>query len=218
MGGASANGCGGPVPPYPCPFMTDRPGLTKAEARALGLAARRGLDKQARAVANAALAHAITRVLGAPPKAGAILAAYAAMPGEADPSAPLPALAQAGWRVALPVVEAADQPLTFRAWVPGQALREGLKGNREPHADSALLVPDVVLVPLAAFDRHGGRVGLGAGFYDRTLLELRVQNLGVRALGVAFAVQEVAPRVPMDQHDQRLDGIITDQDVHLLVR
>ncbi len=138
-----------------------------------------------------------------------LVAGYMAMPGEVDPAPLLHALGQHGHPLALPVVLARDAPLAFRAWHPGLALEPGVLGIPVPPASSPLVVPDVMLVPLIAFDALGRRLGQGGGFYDRTLARRRVEGPAVVALGLAFAVQEV-PEVPEEAFDERLDGIITE--------
>jgi len=139
----------------------------------------------------------------------AVVSGYMAMPGEMDPAPLLHALLQRGHAVALPVVLARDAPLAFRGWHPGMALEPGVLGIPVPPASSPLVVPDVLLVPLIAFDALGRRLGQGGGFYDRTLARRRAEGPGVLALGLAFAVQEI-PEVPEEAFDERLDGIITE--------
>ena len=84
----------------------------------------------------------------------------------------------------------------------------GAFGIPAPPPEAAEVVPEVLLVPLLAFDRAGHRVGWGAGFYDRTLETLRAAR-AIIAIGVAFAVQEV-DFVPHGPHDQPLDWIVTE--------
>ncbi len=120
------------------------------------------------------------------------------------------ALEKQGARLALPVIGVREMPLTFRAWTDDAALQKGPLGISQPPDGAERLVPDIVLVPLAAFDRHGHRVGYGAGFYDRTLTELRAQKTIV-AIGIAFAVQEIE-RVPATAHDAPLDFVLTEHD------
>ena len=117
------------------------------------------------------------------------------------------ALGAAGWRTALPVVVEGTAILTFRAWRPGDAARLGAFGIHEPLPEAEELTPDVVLTPLLAFDRRGGRLGFGAGYYDATLEALRSRG-PVLAIGLAFETQEV-DQVPTEPHDQRLDAVVT---------
>ncbi len=118
------------------------------------------------------------------------------------------ALARRGARLALPVIVARDQPLLFRIWSPSTAMVRGQMGIFEPAADAPVVVPDIMLVPLAAFDRTGHRIGYGAGHYDRTFEQLRRMKTIV-AVGLAFSVQQVAA-VPALPHDVRLDYIVTE--------
>lgn len=139
---------------------------------------------------------------------GSVVAGYMPMRSEADPLPLMRALAARGAQLALPAVTARDTPLVFRAWREGDALIAGPFGTRHPAEAVPLLVPDIVLVPLAAFDRRGHRIGYGGGYYDRTLAALRAQK-PVVAAGVAFAVQEVET-VPASHHDAVLDVVLTD--------
>ena len=142
----------------------------------------------------------------APPK-GAIIAGYWPMGDEMDPRPLMLALASLGHPLALPVTPPRGQPLAFRAWAPGAALRPGPMGTSEPVAGEELR-PDVLLVPLLAFDRAGRRLGYGGGYYDRTLAALP----GAKAIGIAYAGQEM-PEVPAGPQDMRLPLIATEDSV-----
>ena len=120
-------------------------------------------------------------------------------------------LAGRGASLALPAISARNAALAFRQWRPGDALVRGLFGISEPPASALEVIPDIVLVPLAAFDRAGHRVGYGGGYYDRTFARLR-QVKPVIAIGLAFAVQEI-PQVPALSHDVRLDFVLTETDI-----
>ena len=126
---------------------------------------------------------------------------------ELDPRPAMSSLADAGWRLALPVVVAANSPLLFRAYCFGDTLVKGRFDTEVPGDDKDELVPNLLLVPLLAFDRRGYRLGYGGGFYDRSLTLLR-ENGPVLAVGLAFQEQEVE-QVPTDAMDQRLDWIVT---------
>lgn len=115
-----------------------------------------------------------------------------------------------GWVTALPVVVAKNTPLVFRQWKPGDALVLGRWDIQIPSEAAPEVLPDVLLVPLLAFDREGFRLGYGGGFYDRTLEKLRAQK-NVTAIGIAYAGQEV-DEVPRDAYDQRLDWIMTEKE------
>lgn len=132
--------------------------------------------------------------------------------GDEIDSAPLIAgLAEAGHACCLPVVVGKGMALRFRPYAPGDQLEAGAFGVPAPLATQAYVEPDVLVVPLAAFDRVGGRIGYGGGLYDRTLAQLRAQRV-MRAFGYAFSVQEVA-HIPLQPHDERLDAIITERGV-----
>ena len=115
-----------------------------------------------------------------------------------------------GWTTALPVVVAKNTPLVFRQWAPGDALVMGRWNIKIPPEEAPEVLPDVLLVPLLAFDRRGYRLGYGGGFYDRTLEKLRALKR-VTAIGVAYAGQEV-DAVPYEEFDQRLDWIMTEKE------
>jgi 5-formyltetrahydrofolate cyclo-ligase len=115
-----------------------------------------------------------------------------------------------GWTTALPVVVAKNTPLVFRQWAPGDALVLGRWNIKVPHEEAPEVLPDVLLVPLLAFDRKGFRLGYGGGFYDRTLEKLRALKK-VTAIGIAYAGQEV-DAVPYEEFDQRLDWIMTEKE------
>lgn len=165
---------------------------------------------QARAAASGADPDAGARlVLDAP--AGAIVSGYIRFRTEIDPAPLMARLAAAGCILALPRTPPGRAPggLTFHRWAPGDPLVKSAFGVAEPPESAEILEPDLVLAPLLAFDRAGGRLGYGAGHYDRTLARLRALK-PVRAIGLAYAAQEVAA-VPMDDTDQRLDGVLTPQ-------
>ena len=174
----------------------------KAAARTLARAKRATL---ANIEAPARLAEAML-AQHAPPK-GAIIAGYWPMGEEMDPRPLMLALAARGHAMALPVTPLHGQPLAFRAWAPGAALRPGPMGTSEPVAGEELS-PDVLLVPLLAFDRAGRRLGYGGGYYDRTLAALP----GAKAIGIAYAGQEMA-EVPAGPQDMRLPLIATEDSV-----
>ena len=116
-------------------------------------------------------------------------------------------LAGEGVPLALPVIDGKGKPLLFRAWQPGDATAAGVWGIAEPTPDKPGVEPDIVLVPLLAFDREGWRLGYGGGFYDRTLRGLRARKVIV-AVGIAFDEQRV-DAVPHLDYDERLDWVLT---------
>lgn len=145
-------------------------------------------------------------LLAAEPQ-GTVVSIYDPIRTEIDPR---PAIqgALGRLRMALPVIAGKGLPLTFRAWVPGAAMAPGPFGVAVPAAGE-MLVPDVLVVPMLAFDARGYRLGYGGGFYDRTLADLRARGRRVRAIGFAYAVQQVAD-LPVDQTDEPLDVIVTE--------
>jgi 5-formyltetrahydrofolate cyclo-ligase len=121
------------------------------------------------------------------------------------------ALGAQGARLALPAVLARGKSLAFRAWSPDARLMLGPLGILEPSPAAAEVIPDIMLVPLAAFDRLGHRIGYGAGHYDHTLAHLRKVK-PIAAIGLAFAAQEIEA-VPALQHDVALDFVLTEMKV-----
>lgn len=126
---------------------------------------------------------------------------------EIDPTPLMLRLLNEGYGLALPVMEAKGKPLVFRAWKPGDPMRDVKWGIREPLETALTVEPDVILGPLLAFDRLGYRLGYGGGFYDRTLARLRAMK-PVIAIGLAFDEQRV-DAVPHEDYDERLDWILT---------
>jgi 5-formyltetrahydrofolate cyclo-ligase len=180
----------------------------KATLRAGALARRATLDDATRRHAAARLV-ATLDALAVPP--GAIVSGFVPVRGEIDVMPLLAALAARGHPLALPVVVGPTE-LVFRRWRPGEALQAAGFGLRHPPPEAGMVDPDVLVVPLAAFDRRGHRIGYGRGYYDRALA--RLDAVGHRrAIGVAFAVQEV-PAVPDEPHDRRLDAILTEDGLH----
>jgi 5-formyltetrahydrofolate cyclo-ligase len=139
---------------------------------------------------------------------GAIVSGFSPIKTEFNPLPLMRVLAKAGARLALPKVMGRGKPLSLRAWSIGEPLIAGVWGIREPGPEAPEVEPDILLVPFAAFDRAGYRIGYGAGYYDMTLSALRAKKKTI-AIGVGFALQEVE-RVPVEAHDQRLDYILTE--------
>lgn len=138
---------------------------------------------------------------------GAIVSGFAAIRDEINPADLMAWLGAEGFRLALPVMTGKGKPLTMRAWTPGDAMEAAAWGIAEPMADKPEVDPDVVLVPLLAFDPRGFRLGYGGGFYDRTLARLRARK-PVIAVGLAYDEQKV-DAVPVESYDQRLDWVLT---------
>ncbi len=191
----------------------EMPGVTdiqneKASLRADVLARRDALPAAMRAAAAAAIAGRAFPVKIEP---GAIVSGFMPMKSEINPIPLLRKLNDAGTQLALPVVAARGKPLVMRAWRFGAPLASGVWGIREPTADAPQVFPDIMLVPLAAFDRAGQRIGYGAGYYDMTIAQLRAMK-PVIAIGLAFAAQEIEA-VPSTPRDERLDLVLTEAEV-----
>lgn len=185
----------------------------KDALRREALARRAALDPEARTAAAATLAAMADRLPLAP---GAIVSGFHAIRGEIDVAPLLAALAARGHPLALPALVGADD-MVFRAWTPDAALVPGTFGLREPPADAPERDPALLLVPLAAFDAAGNRIGYGRGYYDRALTRLDSGPARPTAVGVAFSVQEVAA-IPAEPHDRPLDFILTETGLHAFSR
>lgn len=140
------------------------------------------------------------------PHQGKPLSAYMAIRTEIDP---LPVMAQmsAFGPVCIPVIEAKATPLKFARWTPETEMTDGPFGARIP-AQIEWVTPEVLIVPLVAFDAEGNRLGYGGGFYDRTLEVLRAQRPTL-AVGFAYDAQ-CADALPLEPTDQPLDAIVTE--------
>jgi 5-formyltetrahydrofolate cyclo-ligase len=168
--------------------------------------------RRSRAVGGPAGAQAAETAAGHLPtslvRAAHTVAGYRPQGGEIDPLPLLRRFAVAGAQLALPVAIAPDAPLEFRVWSEGDPLEPDVFGIPSPTAERRQVAPDLILAPVLAFDRRGGRVGQGAGCFDRTLQQARARG-PVLVIGLAFACQEVK-RAPTAAHDQALDAILTE--------
>jgi 5-formyltetrahydrofolate cyclo-ligase len=180
----------------------------KARLRGEALARREALSAEVRAAASQAVA---ARPFPVGISAATVASGFMPMKSEINPIPLMRRLADAGARLALPVVAGRGKPLIMRAFAFGQPLASGVWGIREPKPDAPEVLPDVLIVPLLAFDRSGYRIGYGAGYYDLTIAALRKQK-AIIALGVAFAAQEIA-HVPKTARDARLDLVLTEREV-----
>ena len=138
---------------------------------------------------------------------GATVSGFSAIRDEIEAAPLLARLHAEDYRLCLPVMEGKGLPLLFRAWSPGDAMGTVQWGIAEPLPEKPLLEPDVVLVPLLAFDAAGHRLGYGGGFYDRTLARLRSIK-PVVAVGVAYDELKV-DAVPHRSYDEPLDWVLT---------
>jgi 5-formyltetrahydrofolate cyclo-ligase len=180
----------------------------KIELRKAALARRDALGADVRAAAAQAIA---ARPFPMPVPPGAIVSGFMPLKSEINPLPLMRTLADAGAKLALPVVAGKGSPLTMRAFTFGDVLVSGVWGIREPKPEAPEVFPDILLVPLLAFDRSGHRIGYGAGYYDMTITALRARK-SVAAVGIAFAAQEVA-QVPSTPRDARLDLVLTEREV-----
>ena len=180
----------------------------KIQIRAAALAKRDAMPADERAAAAEQIAAREFPIAITP---GVIVAGFMPLKSEINPLPLMKKLAGAGARLALPAIKGRGHPLIMRSFAFGDDLARGQWGIREPKVEAPEVAPDIVIVPLAAFDRAGNRIGYGAGYYDMTLAALRAQKK-VTAIGIAFAAQEM-PQVPVTPRDERLDLVLTERGV-----
>jgi 5-formyltetrahydrofolate cyclo-ligase len=178
---------------------------TKADIRKRILAKRNAVSPEWRAMASRAIArHALPAAANGP---GGPVAGYWPYKSEADPRPLMEMLGRYGRPLALPVIQHTD--VIFRRWIDGVELVDAGFGTLGPDPTSDEVQPAVLLVPLAAFDAAGNRVGWGQGHYDRVIDKLAATGAGLLTIGVAFSFQQVHG-VPAEPHDRPLDMIITE--------
>jgi 5-formyltetrahydrofolate cyclo-ligase len=180
----------------------------KAIARRDALTRRNALPADLRAQAAETIA---ARPFPLPLAPGTIVSGFMPLKSEINPLPLMRKLAEAGARLALPVVDRRGTPLIMRAFAFGDALNSAQWGIREPKPDAPEVAPDIMLVPLLAFDRNGKRIGYGAGYYDMTIAKFRAMK-SVAAVGIAYAAQEIAD-VPVTERDARLDLVLTEREI-----
>jgi 5-formyltetrahydrofolate cyclo-ligase len=144
-------------------------------------------------------------------KPGTIVSGFSSLKSEINPVPLMRKLADQGAQLALPVVAGKGKPLIMRAWSFGEPLDSGVWGIREPKVEAPEVAPDILIVPLLAFDRTGNRIGYGAGYYDMTIAKLRAMKPTV-AIGIAYAAQEIA-EIPVTPRDARLDLVLTEREI-----
>ena len=164
---------------------------------------------QALALSGPHLVREAIAVPGAPQNP--VISAYWPIGDEADTRPLLAALAAQGFTTALPVTGARGTPLQFRLWREGDPMVPGQMRIPEPAPELPAAAPDILFIPLAAFDRRGHRIGYGAGHYDCTLALLR-ETRPELAIGVGYPVQEIA-EVPNEAHDMPLDFVLAGHDL-----
>ena len=140
-----------------------------------------------------------------------VVSAFHPYQSEIDTRPLLGRMAGEGWTTCLPIVLGKGQPLEFRRWLPGEPLIKGVWGIERPPETSPVVEPDILIIPLLAFDRKGYRLGYGGGFYDRTLEKLRVRK-NIVGIGVGYSGQQVGA-VPHGPHDQPLDYMMTEKEI-----
>ena len=175
----------------------------KAEARKAAFARRKPLFE----AANAAQAGDLSEVLAG--YRGVPLSGFMPIRTEIDPR-PAMAEACAHGPVGVPVIMWPDHPLSFSRWTPETPMVAGTFGAMIPEHND-FFEPEIVIVPLLAFNRAGARLGYGGGFYDRTLAMLRARR-ATMAIGFAFAGQE-CDDIPLEETDEPLDLIVTEAGV-----
>lgn len=184
--------------------------LVKSSVRAEALERRARVSADARAAfAQASVSAGPALLPQRPGAARSVASAFLPIRGEPETLPLLEALRRAGAVTALPATPARGMALRFRAWTPGDPLLSGRFGTVEPPLGAQEVEPDLLFVPLLAFDRRGFRLGYGAGFYDGVLARLR-RSKPVLAVGLAFAAQEV-DSIPTEPHDQVLDAVLTER-------
>jgi 5-formyltetrahydrofolate cyclo-ligase len=184
---------------------------SKSDLRAMSLARRATMPETDRQTASVRAAERLRPFI----RAGETVSLFWAMRDEIDPRSLIGDILSAGGRVAMPVVE--KRRMFFRAFDGEACLEAGVFGTRHPHAGMPVVDPDFVIAPLAAFDRRGGRIGYGAGHYDKAIADLRTRGRSFRVAGIAFACQEVE-RVPVEPHDEILDMVATEAELVLTGR
>lgn len=182
----------------------------KTAIRQAALARRDALPPEARIAASKSFATTGPAALG--DVRGLLVSAFWPIRSELDPRWLMRELAAKGAKLALPCIEKGR--LVFRQFSFGDRLQQVGFGLSQPATEAALVAPDIMLVPLAAFDRHGGRIGYGKGYYDGAIGRQVEIGKPPRTLGLAFACQEVE-KVPLEPHDQRLERILTERELIL---
>jgi 5-formyltetrahydrofolate cyclo-ligase len=180
----------------------------KSDLRKVALARRDALPAAERMAAAEIIA---ARQFPVAVPSDAVISGFMPLNSEISPLPLMRKLSEAGARLALPVVVGRGVPLSMRAYAFGDALVKGVWGIRVPPPETPEVAPDVLLVPLLAFDRNGNRLGYGAGYYDMTIAALRAKQ-PVVTVGIAFAAQEI-DLVPTTPRDVRLDLVLTEREI-----
>ncbi|OLP61170.1 5-formyltetrahydrofolate cyclo-ligase [Xaviernesmea oryzae] len=178
----------------------------KARLRAEQLALRDAMSEAERTAANAAIfAHGLEAIAFKP---DTIVSGFWPIRSEADIRPLLEALRQRGARIALPVV-LDRQTIVFREVLPDAPVVKTGFGSYGPGPEAPEVAPEILLLPLSAFDAEGHRIGYGGGYYDRAIERLSAAGSAPTLIGVAFAIQEVAS-VPAEAHDRAMNAVLTE--------
>ncbi len=179
---------------------------SKADLRAEALAQRAAMPAETRREASRRAADRLRPLL----RPGETVSLFWPMRDEIDPRSLIDDVHALGGRIAMPVVE--KRLMFFRAFDGEHSLEPGVFGTQHPHAGQPAVDPDFIVAPLAAFDRRGGRIGYGAGYYDSAIADLTARGRPFRLAGIAFACQEVA-EVPVEPHDVPLPLVATEREL-----
>jgi 5-formyltetrahydrofolate cyclo-ligase len=177
--------------------------ISKAELRDMTLARRSDLGERKRAEANEAVIAVLREMI----RPGEAVSLFWPIRDEIDPTSLFRQIREAGGTILLPAV--VDREIEFRRYEPDMTLEPGSFGTFHPPAEAGTGDPDLIIAPLAAFDREGNRIGYGGGFYDRATGRLDDAGHRFRYVGIAFACQEV-DAVPVQPYDRRLDAVVTE--------
>ncbi len=182
-----------------------RTDLSKADLREQALARRAGIPTGDHERYSRHAAGRIAPLIGN----AETVALFWPIRGEIDPLPLCETARERGGLVVLPAVVGDD--IVFRRFDDAGSLESGSFGTRHPPADAPQCQPDLIVAPLAVFDRTGGRIGYGGGYYDRYVSRLRATGHRFRYVGIAFACQET-DAVPLAAHDERLDAVATERE------
>lgn len=186
----------------------------KAKLRSERLAARDAISSEDRIEKGLAMAETGGSLIHLLP--GQDVSGFFPIRSEVDVRPLMQKLKERGAGLCMPVV-VDKHTIVFRELVPGATLVSTGFGTSGPGPDAKVVDPDLMLVPLAAFDRAGHRIGYGAGHYDRAISRLHEKGLHPRLIGVAFDCQEV-DIIPAEDHDVALDAILTESGLRIIQR
>ena len=183
--------------------------LSKAQIRIERLALRDALSVEERQSKSLEISTKGADALA--PAAGTIVSGFLPIRSEADLRPLMDALRRKGARICVPVI-LDRETIVFREFAKGAELVKTGFGTTGPDENAAVLDPQILLVPLSAFDANGHRIGYGAGHYDRAIARLHAKGLNPTLIGIAFDCQEV-PSVPAEAHDVALDAVLTESGI-----